>query len=78
MDDSDGRDGASLSIALSNGAVRISVPEEIVGPGSEAMLDPGAVVTDPRIELVPVRDRVLFESYLDNALFEINVPWTAP
>jgi hypothetical protein len=78
VDDSDGRDGASLSIALSNGAVRISVPEEIVGPGSEAMLDPGAVVTDPRIELVPVRDRVLFESYLDNALFEINVLWTAP
>jgi hypothetical protein len=78
VDDSDGREGASLNIVLSNGTARISGPQEIFGPGREAILDPGAVVTDPRIELVPVRDHALFERYVDNALFEINIPWTAP
>jgi hypothetical protein len=78
VDDSDGRNGASLNIALSNGTARLAGPEEIVGYGREAILDPGAVVTDPRIELVPVHDQALFERYVDNALFEINIPWTAP
>jgi hypothetical protein len=78
VEDSDGRNGASLNIALSNGTARLAGPEEIVGSGREASLDPGAVVTDPRVELVPVRDQALFERYVDNALFEINIPWTAP
>jgi len=78
LDDSEGREGASLNIVLSNGTAQISGPQEIFGPGREAILDPGAVVTDPRIELVPVRDHALFERYVDNALFEINIPWTAP
>jgi hypothetical protein len=36
------------------------------------------VVTDARIEMVPVRDTALFERYLDSSLFNLDLSWTAP
>jgi len=44
----------------------------------ETVLEQKEVVTDARIEMVPVRDTALFERYLDSSLFNLDLSWTAP
>jgi hypothetical protein len=70
--------GESLTLTLSGGTATLAGPESIAGSSREAVLNRGAVLTDPRIELVPVRDRALFDRYSEKALFNLNVPWIAP
>lgn len=64
--DSDNPEGASTRIEaghlnLSRGA-------------SEMVLDPGEVVTHPKIALAPVRDAALFERYFDTVFLNLNIP----
>ncbi len=59
-------------------SAQVSGPPASVGPSGEATLQKQEILTDPRIELVPVRDSALFERYLDTALFNLNLSWTAP
>ncbi|MDB5108437.1 MAG: hypothetical protein JWM69_1378, partial [Candidatus Binatus sp.] len=78
LDEGSGDDAARLAIIIGDKSARILGPETIVGPGGEATCPAGEIVTNPRIELVPVRDRVLFVSYFDKALFNLNIPWIVP
>jgi len=57
---------------------RVSGPQAFAGPSGETVLERKEVVTDARIEMVPVRDTALFERYLDSALFNMDLSWTAP
>jgi hypothetical protein len=38
------------------------------------VLDPGEVVTHPKIALAPVRDAALFERYFDTVFLNLNIP----
>jgi hypothetical protein len=69
---------ATLTMTIEGESARVSGPQTFVGPSGEATLQKQEVVTDPRIELVPVRDSALFERYLDTALFNLDLSWTAP
>jgi hypothetical protein len=69
---------ASLTMTIEGESARVSGPQTLVGPSGEATLQKQEVVTDPRIELVPIRDSALFERYLDTALFNLDLSWTAP
>ncbi len=68
----------ALSMRIDGNRARVSGPQRIVGPTGEVVLEKKEVVTDTRIELVPVRDTTLFERYLDTALFNLDLSWTAP
>ena len=78
LDEPDVSMAASLTMTIAGDHARVSGPETFVGPSGEAILDKKEIVTDPRIELVPVRDSALFERYLDAALFNLDLSWTAP
>jgi hypothetical protein len=69
---------ATISMIIEGDKARVRGPQPYVGPDGEAVLERKAVVTDPRIELVPVRDTALFERYLKSALFNLPLSWTAP
>ncbi len=68
----------SLTMTISGDGARVSGPQTFVGPSGEAILQKKEIVSDPRIEVVPVRDSALFERYLDTALFNLDLSWTAP
>ena len=68
----------TLTMAIDGDSARVSGSQFFVGASGEATLEKGEVISDPRIELVPVRDAALFERYVDSALFNLNLTWTAP
>jgi len=78
FDEPQGSGGDGLLLARREGHARLKGPEILVGHGGEAILEPGERISDPRRTLVPVRDRALFEIYLDDALFNTPMSWTAP
>jgi hypothetical protein len=57
----------SLTMTIEGESARVSGPQNFVGPGGETTLQKQEIVSDPRIELVPVRNSSLFERYLDTA-----------
>jgi hypothetical protein len=73
-----GEDDALLTMTVNDGRTRITGPEIFTGAGGQAVLDPGEVVSDPRIALVPLQDRALFQKYIDDALFNFRIGWKAP
>ena len=78
LDDREASTPTSLTMTIDSQRARVSGPSLLVGPSGEAILEKKEVVTDPRIELVPVRDSALFDRYLDSALFNLDLSWTAP
>ena len=78
LEEPDVSDAISLTMTISGQNARVLGPANFVGPSGEAILVKRAFVTDIRIELVPVRDQVLFKRYLDSALFNLDLSWTAP
>ena len=77
-EETDGAQTASLTITFDGSSAHVTGPANMLGPDEAASLERKEVVTDPRIELVPTRDRALFERYLDDALFNLDLSWTAP
>jgi hypothetical protein len=67
-----------ITMIINGENARVLGPTNFVGPGGKADLVKRAFVTDPRIELVPLRDRILFERYLESAFFNRDLAWTAP
>jgi hypothetical protein len=78
LEDSDVSTPTSLTMTIEGQNARVTGPQSFVGPTGEAILEKKEFVTDPRIDLVPVRDSALFERYLASALFNYNLSWTAP
>jgi hypothetical protein len=78
LEEPDVSDATSLTMTISGQNARVLGPANLVGPSGEAILVKRAFVTDIRIELVPMRDQALFERYLDSALFNLDLSWTAP
>lgn len=68
----------TLSMTIDGHKARVSGPQAFTGPSGETVLEQKEVVTDARIEMVPVRDTALFERYLDSSLFNLDLSWTAP
>jgi hypothetical protein len=78
LDERDVSTPTSLTMTIEGDNARVSGPQTFVGPSGEAILEKKEFVTDPRIELVPLRDAALFERYLATALFNLDLSWTAP
>jgi len=78
LDDPDDSTAAPLTMTIDGQHARVSGPRTLVGSRGDALLEKKEVVTDPRIELVPVRDSALFDRYLDSTLFNLDLSWTAP
>jgi hypothetical protein len=78
LEEPDVSKATSLTMTIRGENARVLGPTNFVGPGGEADLVKRVFVTDPRIELVPLRDRALFKRYVDSALFNLDLSWTAP
>jgi hypothetical protein len=78
LEEPDVSDATSLTMTISGQNARVLGAANFVGPSGEAILVKRAFVTDIRIELVPMRDQALFKRYLDSALFNLDLSWTAP
>lgn len=78
LEEPEAAEATSLTMTIDGQNARVLGPANFVGPKGEAILDKKEIVTDPRIELVPLHDQSLFERYLDSALFNLDLSWTAP
>jgi hypothetical protein len=78
LDEPDISDTISLTMTISGQNARVLGPANSVGPSGETILKKREFITDARIELVPVRDQALFRRYVDSALFNLDLSWTAP
>lgn len=68
----------SFSLTVRNYRATVAGSAILFGPTNEMVLEPGEIVSHPKITLIPLFDRDRFMLYFDNVFFNLNVPWTVP
>jgi hypothetical protein len=68
----------TFTLTPGDGQATVAGSTILFGPSNEIVLEPGEIVSHPKIALIPLFDRDRFTLYFDNVFFNLNVPWTVP
>jgi len=72
------RKAETFTLTLDDARATVAGSTILFGPSNEMVLEPGEIVSHPKIALTPLFDRDRFTLYFDSVFFNLNVPWTVP